>query len=272
MRNKIYTEPQCAPTKVCECCGKSFTPLKIDERIRYCSKKCQRKGNRKGLHESTKTDDLKGVNYVKRYAPGWKYIGGFANSESRLTVQCETCGTVTVRSAQAIRKYSTVCEVCKAEKAKQNEEAKAERIRLEDEHKRIKKEIRDFNRPVKKYKQVKAKSCLMCGGFFIGTGKYCSDECRTQALNHYYSLKKEKRRRSSFTKDSRAISVKSVYERDNGVCWLCGGLCDINADPNSNEYPSVDHVLPISLGGMDEWGNVRLAHRYCNSLRGNRHI
>jgi 5-methylcytosine-specific restriction endonuclease McrA len=44
------------------------------------------------------------------------------------------------------------------------------------------------------------------------------------------------------------------------VCWLCGGE---GAD-------SLDHVIPRSLGGTDELGNLRPAHRACNARRGNR--
>jgi len=34
-----------------------------------------------------------------------------------------------------------------------------------------------------------------------------------------------------------------------------------------NMYPSIDHVVPLSRGGLHEWGNVKLAHRICNSIK-----
>ena len=34
-----------------------------------------------------------------------------------------------------------------------------------------------------------------------------------------------------------------------------------------NYYPSIDHVIPLSKGGIDTWNNVRLSHRICNSLK-----
>lgn len=34
-----------------------------------------------------------------------------------------------------------------------------------------------------------------------------------------------------------------------------------------NMYPSIDHVRPLSRGGLHEWGNVKLAHRICNSIK-----
>lgn len=82
-------------------------------------------------------------------------------------------------------------------------------------------------------------------------------------------MKKRKRMRDSWTEESKTISLEKLFDRDGGICWLCGKACDIEADPNSNNYPSIDHVVPISLGGKDEWQNIKLAHRICNSLRGN---
>ena len=72
-----------------------------------------------------------------------------------------------------------------------------------------------------------------------------------------------------------SITVKALYERDNGLCWLCGKRCDMN-DYETREdgtivcgenYPSVDHIIPVCEGGKDTWDNVRLAHRGCNAKR-----
>ena len=121
-----------------------------------------------------------------------------------------------------------------------------------------------------KFKVYKFKECAVCGAFFVGrSSKYCSDECAKKVANRYSSDKKEKKRKLSRTDQSNAITVQSLYRRDNGICWICGGKCDMTADGNDNNYPSVDHIIPVSLGGKDEWDNVRLAHRICNSLRGN---
>jgi len=33
------------------------------------------------------------------------------------------------------------------------------------------------------------------------------------------------------------------------------------------EYPSLDHVIPLSKGGEHSMSNARLAHTYCNSIK-----
>lgn len=51
----------------------------------------------------------------------------------------------------------------------------------------------------------------------------------------------------------------AVLQRDRGMCWLCGR-------PGAD---TVDHVVPLSLGGDPvDVLNMRAAHRSCNSRRG----
>jgi len=68
------------------------------------------------------------------------------------------------------------------------------------------------------------------------------------------------------------IAVKhrhELYERDGWICQLCGDPCD-PSQPNGDMGPSLDHIVPRSLGGGDEDSNLRTAHRLCNARRGNR--
>lgn len=63
---------------------------------------------------------------------------------------------------------------------------------------------------------------------------------------------------------------RAVYERD---LWECQ-LCDLPVDPAAklpNLYsPSLDHVVPFSLGGSDEESNLQMAHFICNARRQDR--
>lgn len=59
-----------------------------------------------------------------------------------------------------------------------------------------------------------------------------------------------------------------VYERDGWVCGICAEPVDralVYPDPLS---PSLDHVVPLSLGGEHSRANTRLAHLSCNVKRG----
>lgn len=57
------------------------------------------------------------------------------------------------------------------------------------------------------------------------------------------------------------ISVFEVWKRDHGICHLCSKWCPL-------EEASRDHVKPRYHGGKTTWGNIKLAHRSCNSQRG----
>lgn len=59
--------------------------------------------------------------------------------------------------------------------------------------------------------------------------------------------------------DYSARITRQVLARYGRMCWLCG-------EPGSR---TADHVVPRSAGGGDDLGNLRPAHRGCNSARGN---
>lgn len=60
----------------------------------------------------------------------------------------------------------------------------------------------------------------------------------------------------------------SLYERDAWSCAICETPVDRDAHWNDDMAPSLDHIRPRSLGGTHDAGNLRTAHRLCNSVRG----
>lgn len=54
------------------------------------------------------------------------------------------------------------------------------------------------------------------------------------------------------------------------VCWLCGKPIMFGLRPRHPMGPSMDHVLPRSLGGWWDLSNLRPAHYGCNSRRKNK--
>ena len=200
---------------------------------------------------------------MRKLEPEWEYIGGYTGSDGSLVVRHKCCGFTARKSAVTVRQGGQLkCFLCEQREA----EAKKKK-------KEVEAEVKKFSSKVKKYKLVQMKTCEVCGGlFFSSTRKYCSDECSKKVLNGRYNAKKRIRNKNALTEESKTINVKRLYERDNGICWICGGRCDIGADSNANEYPSIDHVVPVSMGGKDEWSNIKLAHRICNSRRGTKSI
>lgn len=60
----------------------------------------------------------------------------------------------------------------------------------------------------------------------------------------------------------------AIYARDNFTCQLCDGPVDMALPGKDRWAATLDHIIPWSLGGIDDESNLRLAHRSCNSRRG----
>lgn len=82
------------------------------------------------------------------------------------------------------------------------------------------------------------------------------------------------KRRNKYLIGDKSITLKKLYDRDKGVCKICGGLCDYNdykivngITVVGNCYPSIDHIIAISKGGSHTWDNIQLAHKQCNSIK-----
>ena len=66
------------------------------------------------------------------------------------------------------------------------------------------------------------------------------------------------------------INVRRVYVRDRWRCGLCGHKVDKRLKWPNRMCASLDHVVPMSLGGSHTYDNVHLAHWLCNTLKGTR--
>ena len=99
--------------------------------------------------------------------------------------------------------------------------------------------------------------CALCRSQFTsdraGT-RYCTPTCRqrARARKHGYQL----------------LDRIAIFARDDWTCQICGEPVDWTAEPNSDWYPTLDHITPRSHGGNHEPENLRTAHRWCNSVRG----
>lgn len=58
----------------------------------------------------------------------------------------------------------------------------------------------------------------------------------------------------------------ALAEAQNWRCAHCGETMDLQ--PDGWNSATVEHVIPISQGGLRDWGNEVAAHRRCNEARG----
>ena len=203
--------------------------------------------------------------------PNFEYVGGFVDVDSPVDIRCKACGHEFTRSMIGLRHLNKKheCPNCKAEKKRTEEEKKQEL--------QAQKKIIVYQNKVKRAKctQYEMATCKCCGSLFVQARKgtdYCSFECRKKVSCAIAKDRRIKRMKSVIV--DRNITLEELYKRSNGRCALCGELCDYNdyyyrgkTFIAGNNYPSIDHIVPLSKGGLHSWENIQLAHRSCNTAK-----
>lgn len=191
---------------------------------------------------------------------GYDLVSCTGGIDGIIRIRCKKCGGTIERKGQVARKpYRILCECCR-EKKKQEQKRQA-RIALERKRELIR--IEHMNP-----RQTAMVECKCCGSMFVPLNagyRYCSPECASKTK---WMMKEGYRYR---------FPLMEVFKRDGGICYICGKPCDWNdyivkdgAKIYGDAYPSRDHVVPKSRGGANDWNNIRLAHRICNSRKSTR--
>lgn len=103
--------------------------------------------------------------------------------------------------------------------------------------------------------------CAQCLTYFVRHGqssRFCSSTCRRKAHRAWKIALRDR---------------LAIYERDGWTCQICTEPVDrdlMTTDPGGNWAPSLDHIEPQSWALIPDHSpeNLRLAHRWCNSVRG----
>ena len=204
-----------------------------------------------------------------------EYVSGFSSGNCKIVLRCKTCGeerTLTidgVRAATNGHKVSLRCYKCHPNPGHRRWD---EWLVVQSERRTKQKALTAARMEEEKQKRIRTAICVMCGKTFNTiqpNQKTCSKECS----------KKRQRYRTDhrIPNDAivdRDITLATLFQRDKGVCYICGCQCnwnDIRKDGDyvitGPKYPSIDHVIPISRGGKHSWMNIRLACRECNSKK-----
>ena len=254
----------------CPTCLVEFDPRRRSHR--YCSRKC-RDADRShpsvewrpckvcgvpfewvSSHPSRNRCDLH-LDHRKRSG----VVGGPATSESR---PCELCGVPFVWVSS--RPTQRFC-------------SKRHQERMQQRRKSARRRSRDSGKPVVHVATSESRPCELCGVPFVWvssrpTQRFCSKRC----LWAHKSRKASRRqRRENHRARARFYGVayvpiqpRVIYARDRWRCGVCGDPVDRLRrwpDPLS---ASLDHVVPMSLGGDHLPANVQCSHLACNAGHG----
>lgn len=232
---------------------------------------------------------------------GFEYIGGYAPRKDNPTikVRCCICGTnkelkphsLYSKRAKGIR---ITCLNCKCERIRQEKLTEQERKQAEQERKKVEREQKRQSIIKQREQRLNQKHlCKVCGCEYtirdymqsIGTkyernSGFCSVECRDKrkkeiakecrARGTHSNGKHTHRARQYGCEWERGITLRKAVDKLGLTCAICGKPCDWNDHSYGKcgaNYPSIDHIKPLSKGGGHTWDNVQIAHILCNSLK-----
>lgn len=227
---------------------------------------------------------------INERLPNWEYAGNYTGTDGECDIRCRTCGTVKTVRSQAIRHGSARCSVCfererierEEQKKKEREEREAAKRLLqaetaEERRKRTRQREREREKEKRRRERLEHitfTSCMGCGAMFLYDDrthqKYCSKQCARRLRQKKKEIVRRIRTKAQMIDND--ITLEKLYQRDGGICYLCGRVCDWNdrvvIDGTvicGDNYPSIEHVIPLSKNGKHSWANVKLACRKCNN-------
>lgn len=118
--------------------------------------------------------------------------------------------------------------------------------------------------------KIYKKRCVECKEIFE-TKKKNQKFCKIMCQKKYHYRKKDVKRRMNILKNGTVdwdISINEIIKRDGCKCYLCNEDVKLDVHYNNDKAPTIEHVVPIALGGTHTWNNVKVAHRKCNNYKG----
>ncbi len=114
-------------------------------------------------------------------------------------------------------------------------------------------------------------SCAECKGLFVpshGSAKYCSQRCSDRAIKCRGSNADRAKAKGL---DRGYFNERRILVRDKWTCKLCGiKTPEKLRGKNLPNSPEIDHIIPLSQGGVHRQHNLQCACRKCNGKKGSK--
>ena len=253
-------------TLVCPQCRTQFEFIPTNYRRKYCSNKCKRQANQVPEHAPSRQRYLtspKGQITKKRKADKY-YKSAKYKARIELPEYKERARRFSKERLQRIRqnRQPKLCTICDDP--------------IPFGHKKFCSDLcKEFDQrithPAKRHILRKCPGCKQPKQF---SGTYCSTDCYQQSDHGKLIRRQAKHRRRARMHNAQVEEVDPliIAKRDKYKCHICRKRVDMNLDWQDRYSPTMDHLIPISLGGDHTYANIRLAHRTCNSSKGNRAV
>lgn len=101
-------------------------------------------------------------------------------------------------------------------------------------------------------------TCAMCGEHFVRKRKTALHQRSDKKLCDKCRRSREKRHKSS---------PGYLARRDGTTCGICGEQVDMRLTHPNPMCGSVDHIIPVAIGGTHDETNLQLTHLKCNLMK-----
>lgn len=258
------------PPRHCVECGAEYNPTRRDQR--FCSRMCSRKRYRDNLQLTCQRDSCEAPVRARGLCARHYRADHYERTgpPEPVDTACAVCGSSIRR--HSVKGRRPICSLrCRnILRGFRNPSTELDVVRDDAlPGPRLIRLAPPRRPPHPKVRFVSA-SCAWCGEGFIfdrritgNVAKHCSARCtkaagkaRHRALKGQFSISPRERLR--------------IYERDGWMCQLCGDPVDKTLHFLADMAASLDHIECQSWALVPDHSaeNLRLAHRLCNSLRG----
>jgi 5-methylcytosine-specific restriction endonuclease McrA len=250
-------------TLVCSHCHHSFDFIPTNNRRKYCTNKCKRLANLTPEGAPSRKRYLasaKGKIVKKRKATKYRQSQIFkAKSQTPEYIERRRHYSKRFRERQRKLRFCLICQ-----------------DPIIGRQKKFCSDLcKDFNHRIKYPSKINIlRRCPQCRQPKHFSGTYCSKHCYLTSPEGIATRKhnEHKRRARFYGAKVETVDPLVVALRDKYKCHICRKRVNMNLDCKDKYSATMDHLVPISLGGDHSYANIRLAHRICNSRKGNRAV
>jgi 5-methylcytosine-specific restriction endonuclease McrA len=237
-------------TKNCKHCNKPFEVKR--SKYTYCSDGCSKEAHKKQQSNRTKRPDYHKVWFDKNQDKRIEYDKQRLIRDQEKRNRRLLAGEI---EGESSRIYIKQCR------------GTGKLFVTRDRYKiYINKEISDSQNAKINNSKLRQKKCRQCNEVFKGKqANYLCKSCsRKNNKIHSYNSKNKRRSREKGI----SINRKIVFESFGWICRHCGtNTYGIERGKNLPNEATIDHIIPLSKGGLHNYSNVQLLCRRCNTKK-----